>query len=129
MTLAGDAAHALLPCKNPFPSTPLGANPATVRGQGLNVCIDDASNLISYLVRIRDGEDRRPLIGAYDRDVVERGRAAVLASLEEGMKKMDFEQVMTCKTASQGFERESLRMEELNMERRTEGQRLTATRI
>lgn len=91
--------------------------------------MDDASRLISYLVRIRDGEDRRLLIGAYDRDVVDRGRAAVLASLEEGVKKMDFEQVMTCNTASQGFERESLGMEELKMERRSKGQSLAATRI
>lgn len=102
----------------------------TVRGQGLNVCLDDVSRLISSLVRIRDGEDRKALIGAYDRDVVERGRAAVLASLEEGMKKMDFDQLMTCKTASQGFAKEGSKMEETRIEvSRFEGSRIEGARI
>jgi hypothetical protein len=85
-------------------------------------------------VRINNGEDHRVLIGAYDRDVVERGRAAVLASLEEGMKKMDFDKLMTCKTASQGFAKEGPKKEESRLDRprfdcsRVEGPRMSGVR-
>lgn len=61
---------------------------------------------------------------------MERGREAVLASLEEGMKKMDFDQLMTCKTASQGFAKEAIKTEESRMERgRFEGPRVDGARI
>lgn len=70
------------------------------------------------------------LIGAYDRDVVQRGREAVLASLEEGIKKMDFDQLMTCKTASQGFAKEAPKIEESRINRsRFQSARVEGARI
>ena len=43
----------------------------------------------------------------YDQEVYERGKAAVLASLEEGKKKMEFDLLMTSMTAQQGFAKET----------------------
>lgn len=46
----------------------------------------------------------------YDKDVYERGREAVLASLEEGKKKMNVELLMSSKTVTQGFAREEAKI-------------------
>jgi hypothetical protein len=65
--------------------------------------MEDSRQLIDCLVRIERGEDRQAVMDQYDKDVCERGRAAVLASLEEGKKKMNVDLLMTSKTATQGF--------------------------
>lgn len=59
--------------------------------------------MVDTLVQIRDGGDRKELMEKYDNDVYERGKAAVLASVEEGEKKMNFDLLMTSLTAQQGF--------------------------
>jgi 2-polyprenyl-6-methoxyphenol hydroxylase-like FAD-dependent oxidoreductase len=73
------------------------------RAQGFNVSMEDSRQLIDCLVRIERGEDCQAVMGEYDKDVCERGRAVVLASLEEGKRKMNLDLVMTSKTATQGF--------------------------
>ena len=78
----------------------------TVRGQGFNRSMEDTLQLVETIVKIRDGANRAETMAAYDIDVYERGRDAVLASLEEGKTNMDYERLGTSKTATKGFARE-----------------------
>lgn len=122
VTLAGDAAHAVLPCKCPalFPipgswiavvaDTRTNRDAPKVRAQGFNVSLEDALQLVNAITQIRDGADRVETIQEYDKDVCRRGHEAVMQSLEEGKKKMNVESLMTSKTATQGFAKESSRI-------------------
>ncbi|OHE99680.1 hypothetical protein CORC01_05038 [Colletotrichum orchidophilum] len=70
VTLAGDAAHPMLP----------------FRGQGLQHAIVDVQNYIDALKRLRDAHDaanRKDTMAAYGADVVERGSVAVSQALKE----------------------------------------------
>lgn len=114
VTLAGDAAHVMMPCKSSaLAQTMYDARllsqvtyTKTVRGQGFNHSMEDALKLVETIVRIRDGADRAQVMGEYDKDVYERGRQAVLASVEEGQRNMNYEKLLTSKTVKAGFARE-----------------------
>ncbi|KAL1841315.1 hypothetical protein VTJ49DRAFT_7152 [Mycothermus thermophilus] len=78
VTLAGDAAHAML----------------LYRGQGFQHAILDATQYLDALVKIRDaGAKPSEVIAAYDKDMVERGEKAVTQSLKEAELSMDLNTV------------------------------------
>ena len=110
--LAGDAAHAVMPCKSPalvrimYVGTSQSTHTNTVRGQGFNHCMEDALKLVETIMQVRDGADRAQVMAEYAKDVHERGREAVLASVEEGEKNMDYELLLTSTTVASGFSRE-----------------------
>ncbi|KAL8716228.1 MAG: hypothetical protein Q9220_000133 [cf. Caloplaca sp. 1 TL-2023] len=78
VTLAGDAAH-----------------PMTYhRGQGLNNAIQDAFNLCEALNQhFEHGKDLSEVISGYEKEVQERGRAAVISSGENSVMIHDWEQL------------------------------------
>ncbi|KAE9381273.1 hypothetical protein N431DRAFT_457875 [Stipitochalara longipes BDJ] len=57
VTLAGDAAHAMPP----------------YRGQSVNNSIQDAANFVVAIKKIRDGQDTKLIMEAYDAEILERG--------------------------------------------------------
>jgi hypothetical protein len=65
--------------------------------------MEDSRKLINCVTRIERGEDRLAIMTQYNNDLRESGRAAVLASLEEGKTKMDMDLLMSGKTATQGL--------------------------
>jgi len=67
VALAGDAAHAMLPS----------------RGQGMNHALEDAGRLVAQMERVRRGIGLSEAMKAYEEEVVERGRDAVVQSLED----------------------------------------------
>ncbi|KAK4197019.1 hypothetical protein QBC40DRAFT_233194 [Triangularia verruculosa] len=92
VTLAGDAAHALLPA----------------RGQGLNQALADVDALLSLFVDIKSSKlHLKDAIGRYEQDVFERGRKAALGSLEDAKDFMSTEGFETGmgRTAKEGFKR------------------------
>lgn len=87
VTLAGDAAH---------PMTPQ-------RGQGLNNAVHDAANLCRALDEHVHGE--KPLsdvLAAYETELVERGREAVLSSGRDSMMVLNWEQLMNSPSLNRG---------------------------
>ncbi|EGO60075.1 hypothetical protein NEUTE1DRAFT_106737 [Neurospora tetrasperma FGSC 2508] len=78
VTLAGDAGHPML----------------ILRGQGFQHAVIDVQNYVQALLAIRDsGADRKDLVAAYDKDMVERGSEAALQALEEAELAMDAKSV------------------------------------
>jgi 2-polyprenyl-6-methoxyphenol hydroxylase-like FAD-dependent oxidoreductase len=93
ISLAGDAAHPMLPCKLPC-RRPLDdpADDSVVRGQGLQHAIADAANYVEALLKVRqspDAKTRRQVMAAYSAEVLARGGKAVRDSVEEGEKAFD----------------------------------------
>jgi hypothetical protein len=123
VTLAGDAAHPMLPCEfpafRPFRYStrhcpcrkiPLVyvANQLTRhwedRGQGLNHSINDAENLLDAMLKIRDDPSKREeILAAYDAEMVERGAKAVQQSLKEAEFSLDLSTVEKMIWATKGF--------------------------
>ncbi|KAK0667683.1 hypothetical protein QBC41DRAFT_227961 [Cercophora samala] len=92
VTLAGDAAHALLPA----------------RGQGLNQALADVDSLLSVFIDVKDSKpDLKAAVGRYEEDVFERGRKAALGSLEDAKDFMATEgfEKGTGRTAMEAFRR------------------------
>ncbi|EAA28183.1 FAD/NAD(P)-binding domain-containing protein [Neurospora crassa] len=78
VTLAGDAGHPML----------------ILRGQGFQHAVIDVQNYVQALLEIRDsGKDRKEVVAAYDKDMVERGSKAALQALEEAELAMDAKSV------------------------------------
>lgn len=76
MTLAGDAAHAM----------------TNHRGKGLNMCFNDAGELVRGLVEVRDGRKGvGEVLGAYGTEVCERGRREVGMSERQSMMMHDWD--------------------------------------
>ncbi|KAF5349663.1 hypothetical protein D9756_008963 [Leucocoprinus leucothites] len=67
VTLAGDAAHAMLPA----------------RGQGMNHALEDVDKLVAQLVRVKEGMPLQEALKTYEDEIFERGPRAVLTSLED----------------------------------------------
>jgi len=74
------------------------------RGQGLNHCICDVSNLIDGIQRVRAGEMTfSQAVSAYDAEIVPRGSEEVKCSLENGMMLHDWEKVKESPVFRAGF--------------------------
>ncbi|KAK4175049.1 hypothetical protein QBC36DRAFT_312385 [Triangularia setosa] len=68
VTLAGNAAHALLPA----------------RGQGLSRVLTNVDSLLSLFIDVKDSKlGLKDVIGRYDQELFRRGRKAALGSLED----------------------------------------------
>lgn len=67
LTLAGDAAHAMLPS----------------RGQGMNHALEDVGRFVDMLDYVEHGGEWASALRVYEEDVWERGRSAVERSLED----------------------------------------------
>ncbi|KAI3553110.1 hypothetical protein CABS01_07042 [Colletotrichum abscissum] len=92
VTLAGDAAHPMLP----------------FRGQGLQHAIIDVQNYINTLSRLRDVREvtsRKNTMEAYGADVVERGSVAVAQSLKEAENSLNPDTVGNMLMVTQGHGR------------------------
>lgn len=101
ITLAGDAAHPLPPH----------------RGQGLNHCIQDISNLLAAILSLSPSnaaeasEESKPTmtqasaISAYDAELVKRGGEEVENSRKNSMLVHDFEKFMDSPVLKQGYAR------------------------
>ncbi|KAK3990821.1 hypothetical protein QBC44DRAFT_368797 [Cladorrhinum sp. PSN332] len=88
VTLAGDAAHALLPA----------------RGQGLNQAFKDVEVLLTEFIRVKKGElTAEEAVGVYEREVFERGPVAVQGSLDDAKDLMRVEGLEEGRTARKGF--------------------------
>ncbi|KAL5114327.1 hypothetical protein ACEQ8H_007802 [Pleosporales sp. CAS-2024a] len=77
-TLAGDAAH---------PMTPH-------RGQGLNNALQDASNFVAAMIKVRDGASLDKVVDAYDSEVLERGTQEMGISLQQTLFVHDWNTLM-----------------------------------
>jgi hypothetical protein len=113
MTLVGDAAHPMPPCKLPlsspkrnilkFSSGKLTPNTPD-RGQGLNHCICDSSHLLDALNNIRSNTTTLcEAISAYDAEMQPRGAEEVKCSLENGLMLHDWEKVKQSPVFTNGF--------------------------
>ncbi|KAK1546579.1 hypothetical protein CPAR01_00546 [Colletotrichum paranaense] len=92
VTLAGDAAHPMLP----------------FRGQGLQHAIIDVQNYINTLSRLRDVREvtsRKNTMEAYGADVVERGSVAVAQALKEAENSLNPDTVGNMLMVTQGHGR------------------------
>ncbi|GKT65433.1 hypothetical protein ColTof4_03801 [Colletotrichum tofieldiae] len=92
VTLAGDAAHPMLP----------------FRGQGLQHAIIDVHNYIVALTQLRDPDSttsRKEAMSAYGVDVVERGSTAVAQALKEAENALDINTVGKMLMVTQGHSR------------------------
>ncbi|KZL63360.1 fad-binding domain containing protein, partial [Colletotrichum incanum] len=92
VTLAGDAAHPMLP----------------FRGQGLQHAIIDAHKYICALTQLRDSDNainRKEAISAYGVDVVGRGSTAVAQALKEAENALDVNTVGKMLMVTQGHGR------------------------
>ncbi|KAL9115217.1 MAG: hypothetical protein Q9227_001011 [Pyrenula ochraceoflavens] len=92
VTLAGDSAH-----------------PMTFhRGQGLNNAIHDVASLAHSLekVDLSSHDQVKDALAGYQREVCERGRKAVLASLENSLAVHDWDTLMKSQLMTSGFKRD-----------------------
>jgi len=65
-----------------------------VRGQGLNHCILDASNLIDTITRIESDSSRKEEISGYEKELIHRGAEEVKLSVETAMTVHNWSQLM-----------------------------------
>jgi 2-polyprenyl-6-methoxyphenol hydroxylase-like FAD-dependent oxidoreductase len=66
-----------------------------VRGQGLNHCILDASNLIEAVNRIRSADSTREAeIASYEKELIDRGAEEVNLSVETALTVHNWPQFM-----------------------------------
>ncbi|CAI6083246.1 hypothetical protein V2G26_018851 [Clonostachys chloroleuca] len=87
ITIAGDAAHPMLP----------------FRGQGLNNALDDAVKIVRALVEVSTGKaELKEAIDKYDADVVERGARAVDIAVNEGKLVQDMDRLTEMVVAKKG---------------------------
>ncbi|KAK3356505.1 putative monooxygenase [Lasiosphaeria hispida] len=88
VTLAGDAAHCLVPS----------------RGQGLNHALADIDEIINQLLRVKTGEvSVRDAVVLYEEEACPRGQKAVLESLEDYDDLLKVNDAYNSRQASQGF--------------------------
>ncbi|KAK4185124.1 hypothetical protein QBC35DRAFT_454601 [Podospora australis] len=88
VTLAGDAAHALLPA----------------RGQGLNQALADVDSFVTQFIRVKEGQITvREALGKYEEELFERGPSAVSNSLEDSKELMTPVGFERGRVASNGF--------------------------
>lgn len=78
MTLCGDAAH---------PMTPH-------RGQGLNNALQDASNFVAAMGRVKGGAGLGDEVDKYDKEMLERGTAEMGVSLKQTLFIHNWETLM-----------------------------------
>ncbi|RDW56388.1 hypothetical protein BP5796_13210 [Coleophoma crateriformis] len=89
VTLAGDAAHPLPPH----------------RGQGLNHCIADVTNLRKAILDIKGGRSQPDAISVYDAELVTRGGAEVEMSRKNSLLVHDLEKFMESPVLKMGYVR------------------------
>ncbi|KAH4162708.1 hypothetical protein HBI81_222970 [Parastagonospora nodorum] len=78
MTLCGDAAH---------PMTPH-------RGQGLNNALQDASNFVAAMIKVKEGAGLGEEVDKYDKEMLERGTAEMGVSLKQTLFIHNWETLM-----------------------------------
>jgi 2-polyprenyl-6-methoxyphenol hydroxylase-like FAD-dependent oxidoreductase len=96
---------------HPFPSLPSPSHPSppTDRGQGLNNAINDAAQLIQQL---RDIDHTSPsaiaaAVTRYDEEVQQRGKKAVLSSLENSMMVHDWDRLKESAVFTRGMQKDT----------------------
>ncbi|KAB5554440.1 hypothetical protein GE09DRAFT_1173527 [Coniochaeta sp. 2T2.1] len=88
VTLAGDAAHAMLPA----------------RGQGMNA-LEDVGRFVALMDGVKQGAQPLPdALGIYEKEVVERGRDVVVRSLEDCRANMMVAEVGKTRLVSKGLD-------------------------
>ena len=97
VTLAGDAAHSMLPCTCTSVSRRFELTAEDEdRGQGLQHSITDASNYVDALLKIGGSTDRalrEEVMLAFDAEMVERGAKAVTQSIQEAKNSLNPEKM------------------------------------
>ena len=105
LTLMGDAAHPMPPCKyclNSFSIQPLMLS--IDRGQGLNHCIADVFSLVAQAKQAINGETTwNSAISRYEEELVPRGSEEVKCSIENGIMLHDWEKVKQSPVFNTGF--------------------------
>jgi len=96
VTLAGDAAHAITPRKCLPDQAPSQTNvTSTDRGQGLNLALQDAGDLVEGLTKVFQGEKSlRQTIDEYDETMRIRASKESQLSLEQTLKSHDGKRLM-----------------------------------
>jgi len=88
LTLSGDAAHAMPP----------------YRGQGLNHCICDVSNLLCGLESVLQGQSSlEGAVTAYEQELIPRGAEEVRCSVENGLLLHDWNKIQESPVFRRGF--------------------------
>jgi 2-polyprenyl-6-methoxyphenol hydroxylase-like FAD-dependent oxidoreductase len=115
VTLAGDAAHPMLPSEySPvrYMNSPLrflahsSVSLSFVgRGQGLNHALDDISKFLAQFEKIKEeGLSLDEALKTYEAEVVERGAEAVQVSLDDAERITKIKQIQETRHAQQGLE-------------------------
>jgi 2-polyprenyl-6-methoxyphenol hydroxylase-like FAD-dependent oxidoreductase len=74
------------------------------RGQGLNHCICDVSNLLRGITEVRDGKSALvDAIATYEREMIPRGTEEVSCSVENGMMLHDWDKIQESPVFRRGF--------------------------
>lgn len=89
VTLAGDAAHAMLPS----------------RGQGMNHALEDVGRFVDMLDSVEEGREWELALGVYEEEVWERGRSAVERSLEDARANTVVERLEEARLVTKGLVR------------------------
>ena len=117
VTLAGDAAHSMVPRTLPLlvcrklrcleaRGHLLGLTCVTERGQGLNNAIKDASDIVDAIKRALAGETSlEAAITAYEAEMKARGATEVALSLEQALKSRNKDTIMDSPVFKLGFGR------------------------
>lgn len=112
LTLVGDAAHPMPPCKSSCNTTCLLimlVNSYTNfhvidRGQGLNHCICDVSHLLKGLRAVRDGTEKlADIVKVYEEEMIPRGKEEVTCSVENGKMLHDWAMIQESPVFKRGF--------------------------
>lgn len=112
MTLAGDAAHSMLPRKSVHshaikPEVTELTMPCAERGQGLNNAIKDASDIVDSIVAAMNGQKTfKDAITEYEAEMKPRGAKEVALSLEQALKARKTDTLKDSPIFKQGWKRD-----------------------
>lgn len=79
-------------------------NSSLDRGQGLNHCICDVSHVLKGLHGVSDGNaSLSDIVGAYEKEMIPRGREEVSCSVENGLLLHDWRKIQESPVFRRGF--------------------------